>query len=310
MQILQQLQRRWQVDLARPENAIVIAGSGRSGTTWIGNVIAAATHSRTIFEPFLHNEQRRLVLSSHRAEHQIDRQIYLSSAAEPDQTTRKFIETVLSGRLRTSWTEQQSQPGIYRSRVIKAIRANLMLGWLAREYPELKIIWIVRDPISVIQSQLRKVKQGWQFGWQPDYALSQPELMHRQLEPYRSRIESAHSLIEQLACKWCIETRIPLHETADCPNVLRLCYDKLCQEQPDEIAWQAVATFLQPVGWSHSRALRVGDQRSFTSLESQPAGSARLLPTDAQSLIRQVIDEFELTELVSQISNPVCSQAA
>jgi len=36
----------------KPENTILVAGSGRSGTTWLGDIIGSSAGFLSLFEPF------------------------------------------------------------------------------------------------------------------------------------------------------------------------------------------------------------------------------------------------------------------
>ena len=168
-----------------------------------------------------------------------------------------------------------------------------MLGWLAKQYPELKIVWIVRDPVSVIHSQLLKIQRGWQFGWQPEFVLSQPDLMQQHLQPFQARIESASTVIEQLAYKWCIETLVPLTECAECENVLRIDYAKLTKS---EQCWQQLVRFLQPVGWLDAAAKQASGQISFISVESRGDNSSTALQPNDIKIIEQIVAEFALDQ--------------
>jgi hypothetical protein len=46
----------------RERDTLLVAGTARSGTTWVGDVVAHATKSRIIFEPFLLNHNMEFVL--------------------------------------------------------------------------------------------------------------------------------------------------------------------------------------------------------------------------------------------------------
>lgn len=59
-----------------------------------------------------------------------------------------------SGRSGTSWVNQFNHAPNSQSVLIKAIRANLLLPWLQRQLPWVKLILIVRHPIPVVLSHL------------------------------------------------------------------------------------------------------------------------------------------------------------
>ncbi len=293
------LQTYWQLDIGKPGDVVLVAGSGRSGTTWIGNVIAAATHSRTIFEPFLRDDQRRAVSAPRTSAHLIDRHPFLSRASESNAAFAQTVDRIFSGRQRTAWTEQAGKPGIYKRRIVKAIRANMMLGWLANRYKALPIIWIVRNPISVIHSQWLKIQAGWSFTWEPTYVLSQPELMERYLQPFSSCIEHANSLIEKLACKWCIETYVPSREILPCDHLLAVRYEDLKSNVSGQSTWQKIADHIPRVSWSNDLALTDLQRPSFTSKPGCTRTAQQRFSRNEVDTIKRVVELFELTDYLS-----------
>ncbi len=89
-------------------------------------------------------------------------------------------------------------------RIVKMIRSNLLLPWLANRFP-VKIVHLIRHPCAVIGSQLRL---GWQYDLDDIYA--QPLLMNDVLAPYSSWLHTAKTPLEKLAALWCVENVLPL----------------------------------------------------------------------------------------------------
>ena len=69
------------------------------------------------------------------------------------------------------------RPGIYRQRVIKEIRGNLLLGYVKRHWPAVRIVYLVRDPIDVVRSQLQATARGMDFDWSPRDVLAEESLV-------------------------------------------------------------------------------------------------------------------------------------
>ena len=56
-----------------------------------------------------------------------------------DNRDEKFLEpatTILGGKIRNEWIDQFNRKRIVRKRLIKDIRANLLLKWIRENFPE------------------------------------------------------------------------------------------------------------------------------------------------------------------------------
>ena len=177
--------------------------------------------------------------------------LYLSSNMKIDQSIFSQIEKILRGKIRSYWTDRYTQIGIYSKRIIKDIRANLLLDFLARQWPEMKIIWIVRNPIKVVQSQLYlKVKYGWGFDLDENI-ITHKQLIKDWLSPFIKFIKIAKTLPERLIHRWCIENFIPLNQKIyDLPNVLLVYYDKLVSSKEE---WNRISLFLNNTLWNDTK---------------------------------------------------------
>jgi hypothetical protein len=213
-----------------PESSVIIAGSGRSGTTWVGEVLAQVSRARLIFEPFLLDTDGRFAIADSLRvdESRVQRHHQLYIPPDTRSSHASAITAILQGKSHNMWCDRDPHFRVYRRRIIKEIRANLFLGYIRRNYPQTPIAVINRNPLTVINSQLAVAQaRGWQFDWQPEIVLGQPELMRDYLEPYRDLISAASSYCERLAHKWCIETLVPWRQLADDSGVLFIDYDRL-----------------------------------------------------------------------------------
>lgn len=206
---------------------MLIVGSGRSGTTWLSDEIAAKVGTRTIFEPLQRSRVPGVPSWGHVGEHAGK----FLTCRDNDSEMDNFFERLLSGEICNTWTRQdwrlvprwtEASPFIERffyhlaarrnrrrtrqgtHSVIKFIKANLMLDWIDHKF-DVKIIYVIRHPCQVIGSRL---KHKWRFDVSD--ITQQPELMRRELSPFKSMIESARTPVQQLAATWCVENRIPL----------------------------------------------------------------------------------------------------
>lgn len=216
------VEKRYYVDLANDYLAsIVLAGTGRSGTTWISEVINYRNEYRIMDEPF---RNVAVDICSHFNAMQYIR---------PDDKAPLFLEpvgTILSGRLRNAWTDRFNTKTVVTRRLVKAIRANLFLKWMVNNFPSLRVAFLMRHPAAVTLSQ-------WKLDWDIDLGailLAQPQLMQDYLEPYRTEIEQAESLFEKRLWMWCIENYVPLTQLQ--PGEVHLAfYEQFCEEPEQEI---------------------------------------------------------------------------
>ena len=116
------------------------------------------------------------------------------------------------------------------------------MGYVAWNWPSLKILWILRNPVDVVESMVAMRKAGYGFDWSVESIKSRPELLGDWLAPFLPEMEAAKSLARRLAHRWCIEQFVPLKQgVKDRPNVLPVRYEKL---RADRRQWARVMEFL------------------------------------------------------------------
>ncbi len=206
-----------------------IAGSGRSGTTWIQDALASANRLRPVFEPlhpYVSEMGRRY---AHRA----------LSADDEHPELKDFLLGVCAGRGPRLWTQFRQQRrwlvppaaefwskqdagrtkrhwskflremprmtayGLRRQPLIKCIRANLMLPWIAHHL-KCRVALVVRHPGAVIESEVRG-------RWTASYALDRfrvdARLHELTQDRYRPLLSRSLNHIESLAMRWVIENQ-------------------------------------------------------------------------------------------------------
>jgi len=207
----------------------LIAGSNRSGTTWLQNIIAAPLNYRLIFEPF----HRRVV-----GNRKFDR-LFLD-AQSPQQELYLYLQAVLTGKIKNRWMRQGGHARkwfFFRNRwwaknvVVKFIRANLMLEWLEHNF-SCRIVFIIRHPCAVIAS-IRKME--WDLTWDFDFLKSQNQLLEKYLQPYQHIIFMKNPTpAQRLALIWCIENKIPLIQFKQ-HNWVGVIYENLVLRPHEEL---------------------------------------------------------------------------
>jgi hypothetical protein len=203
------------------KNSILLAGTEKSGTTWISDVINYKREYRYVFEPFWPD---KVDLCKNFKPRQ-----YL----RPDNRDRYYIETaqiILSGKIRNKWTDKYHRRFIADKRLVKDIRANLFLKWIHNHFPNMPIILLLRHPCAVVRSHLRRTDPEPDL----DKFLAQPELVEDFLHPFEKEIKAAQTTFDQLVFRWCIETYVPLKQFSR--NKIHLAfYERFCEMPKSEI---------------------------------------------------------------------------
>jgi hypothetical protein len=188
------------VDLGSGDHrsSIFLAGSGRSGTTWVSAVINHRNAYRFVFEPFRPGRVRMMEAFRRRQ--------YL----RPGDRREEYLgpaRTALTGGIRSLWTDRFNNKLVARRRLIKEIRANLLLGWIHENFPGMPIILLLRHPCAVVASQLA-------LGWQEVLleTMEQEELVEDFLLPVEAEIRAARDPFERHLFSWCIENHVPLRQ--------------------------------------------------------------------------------------------------
>lgn len=181
---------------------ILIVGSGRSGTTWLANLINHKNQYRDVFEPF---HPRHVPLAKN-----LPYNLYLRPAdAHPEFDS--VARPLLTGAYQNDWTNRNNRRRIANKRIVKEIRLHHSLKWIAAHFPQMPIILMLRHPLAVIES-----RRALNWPARLELFLARPELMSDFLAPFLPHIQRALSYPEQSLerdiCFWCIENYVPLQQ--------------------------------------------------------------------------------------------------
>jgi len=177
---------------------LVVAGSPRSGTTWLAEVLSTLPRSAILFEPehmLQVPEARRAGLDWH----------VMKQPGDQWPEGDAYFQRVLHGRVVTPWTVSHlplNRAFAPRRWIVKFVDANLMLGWLATRFPIRAPVLVLRHPCAVVGSQLRR-------GWQLDHAPRLAAFFER-FPQFREYVESLKDPLEWSAAHWCMHTYAPL----------------------------------------------------------------------------------------------------
>lgn len=298
----------------------MIAGSGRSGTTWVLDSIAEPNGLRTVFEP-LHSQ----AVSGASP--------YANCYVPPNfenKALKEFIELVFSGKLQSIWANYRIRPDrikpsasifsnlletkkfinqykklasnyFYYNKfksdtlAVKFIRANLMLGWLEKNF-DIRLLFVVRHPCAVLASVL-KIGKGWD-----DKALfvyrNDEDLIRDYLYKYESFLAAPLTKIETHTAIWCIENTLPLLQNGESKKTV-VSYENLLLNGERE--WQKVINNLKLSNTPSTHYLAKPSQQASLEMrgkkfdEKQISKWKEYFSSEDLKKIQKVLDVFEVT---------------
>ena len=113
-----------------PNSPILVSGMGRSGTTWLSELLGSNPRIRVLFEPFLPAKVPEAAPFG-----------YLPYIPPNNRETElvKAARNIFCGRVSGAWVGDQDASEGDHVILVKDIRTNLMLAWLAAVVPGIKI---------------------------------------------------------------------------------------------------------------------------------------------------------------------------
>jgi hypothetical protein len=202
--------------------SILVAGTARSATTWLGDLIASQIPCRILFEPFNPD-----LVPQYRGFSYFQ---YMRPGTENPEFCA-FARKVFSGEIRNHWIDHQNERIHSKYRLIKEIRINLALKWLHDNFPQLPIILLLRHPCAVVSSRM---ELGWATDEDIEPFLSQPDLIEDHLGPYLHLIKNARTAEEKHAIIWSVSNLVPLKQFQS--NQIKIIYyENLCTQPEIEL---------------------------------------------------------------------------
>lgn len=179
-------------------NKILVAGLGRSGTTWLAELIANYFQYRIISEPFRH-----IKLSKYKE--LLDRPFIPPNKTE--KIVFKVYEYIISGKMNIPIVNLNNFYFKPKGAVIKGITINLALKWIRNNFPKIPIIFIIRHPCAFTSS---RIKFGNPIDQRFNQLLKKEYLIENYFHDKKEFIYNCKSEIEKLTVLWCVENFIPL----------------------------------------------------------------------------------------------------
>lgn len=224
-------------------NPIFVAGMGRSGTTWVSDLINFDLAYRILFEPFFPLK----VPQAGGFEY-----IQYMHPTEQNERLASNARQLLRGEIENSWTDQNvSGLGMDKPIIVKDIRCNLMLAWLQSLQPDIKIVLVVRHPLQVVSSW-RALSWGKEFGGKRsdlEIILSQAALI-KDFPEIESAVESfdLSDFIQRTVILWSINYLVPLTHLA--PRQRHVIFYENLVTRPEQTTRALFEYLSRPFDWN------------------------------------------------------------
>lgn len=280
-----------------PSASIVLAGVARGGTTWMANVLNCNRNHRLIFEP-LHPEVVDFDTNSY------DGSWYIP-ANSPAPAYRAFWHNVLTGRIRHPLVDQLNERWISRRRIVKCVRANLMLNWLHLTNPEVRILYLLRHPFVVALSRMNR-NMNWFDSFRRRF-FSQPKLVRTYLANRSSWFGRNLTPFANHVLIWCVENIVPITECRGQP--VHFCFYEHILDDPEStlrrleddldlpLLPDALTMLARPSPTSSHRTVRLADH----AIRENPD---RVTADDITTSM-DILADFGLDQLYGEAAHPL-----
>jgi len=186
------------------KNPIWIIGDGRSGTTWLTQLINHKNKYRIMYEPFHTLWGLKLPSLTYQ----------VSTKTKANVKLEKNIYAVLTGRLNYHIHRgPENFSFLYKGLLVKDVWANLIAYHATKLVPSTNVILIIRNPFAVALSKYKSINWGW--GNNPLDMINERGLCKSFLAPYETLIKQTAKkkdfILNQLLI-WSILNFVPLSQ--------------------------------------------------------------------------------------------------
>ena len=295
---------------------LLITGSPRSGTTWVGRMLAPSSQLYYIHEPFNPDYPPGCGICNVRFNHH---QTYITEDNEKKyykpikrmiEGRDNFLASILASRSLNDVKKELSQKKQfweYRRKhmqpLIKDPIALMSAGWLGRRF-DINVIVMIRHPAAFVASMRRL---NW--GFDPSrWALSQPLLLRDFLSPFEDELkilrDSKTDIIDQTALMWKVMYFVVLKYKKEYPDWIYLKHEDISRDpqvQFDVLFRKLGLNFTNEL---HERILEYSNE----SNPSHSRGAEKLIKLNSKKTVsnwKNVLSAQEINrikEIVKEVS--------
>jgi hypothetical protein len=213
------------IDINFPRNnTVIVSGAGRSGTSWLSEIINYKNTYRYMFEPLQHTyvpEASEFIYP------------YLEKHQKAPKKLKKLMNNIISGKLRNDWVDGQNNKYFTNKRLVKFIRIHFMHAWLKENYPQIKSIYIIRNPYSV---SLSMIKNKWEIS--ADFILDKENLYNKYFTKFKkliTEIKQKENVIYIATLRWVLLNYVIFrqYENSDKSLFKLVSYENLVENPKD-----------------------------------------------------------------------------
>ena len=196
------------------DEVIWLIGDGRSGTTWVADLINYDNRYREMFEPFHPQlvDDANFILPLQ----------YMRKNNSNEKLTA-LAKNIFNGKFNHPRVDSGNQSFIYKGLLIKDIFANLLCYWAVSQFPNTKPVLLIRNPFSVALSKYKK--KNWFWVTEPLDLLSQTALKDDYLLPFEDEIKKVshkNNYILNQVLIWSIINYVPIRQFE--PGNIHVCF--------------------------------------------------------------------------------------
>ncbi len=285
------------------EDALVLTGDPRGGTTWLMEILCAWPGTALNWEP-LHHAFGVVPAAMRWGK----RPFIPEDDREPERLAT--MRELLSGRRNTEWTLRYCtrEQAIGAERLLtKFVRANLLLPWMTASIAfKRKPILLLRHPVPTVVSQLKAFPDASHHAAAhtvPDQLFNERHVQHLEMI---NRL--APGLERQLAL-WCVNNLSTLRHPRHGRDWIVVYYEDLLLNPAASLERIAAAWGVQPDAWiDHARRDRSSATDFMRDRLSDPAAQAakwmqRIDPAQAARL-QGILDHFGIDEYSLASASP------
>ncbi len=281
------------------DSPIWLLGDGRSGTTWLFELLNYHSRYRAFFEPFNPGPSKPGV--------EIGIQRYLPPDGE-NRELEKHLADIFSGRFNEA-RHPHPRSALFDRVLVKDIYANLFAYWGYRRFPNLRVILIIRHPFAVAASKLNV--QHWFPNSDLDLILSQERLVEDHLKnhlPLLRKVAGKNDFVVNQIAIWCVINTVPLRQFSQ-EELHVVLYEELMEDPVATLSGvfdfiDAGTGTVPPVP-----SQQIIDRPSSSTARHGPDGPEQILPSEqpekwelmlTRDQIRwglRILDEFGFKEL-------------